>query len=147
MNRQEAFDTLAAIEEELAASRFALGRTLRNAQRDPTMLHTGHTTVAGLQLAARNVEVTYTVRLFAAFEGTLRDFWSTFRSTNPLVSVLMDRIGARAYIQADWLQDAHEVREFRNELMHEHQTYPRLSFGECRSRLCRFLSGLPVRWS
>ncbi|HOA73164.1 MAG TPA: hypothetical protein PL151_06890 [Phycisphaerae bacterium] len=103
-----------------------------------------------LQKCTRNLEITYLTRLFAEFEAVRRDFYSSStRSHRPrrtMVETLMHKVAARQFVPSDVLREAHEVRMYRNDVIHDRLRTPRLSFQECRSRLGRYLYHLPVRW-
>ena len=91
--------------------------------------------------ARLNLERTYLIRLFARFEGLLRDH---LRETMPgrqptSARGLIDRVGTRSRVDTAVLEEAHRVREYRNCLAHDRPPPVNLAFGEARSRLCRFL--------
>ena len=89
----------------------------------------------------------YLVRMFAEYEGALREFWQAGmgRHTHPMASVLMDRVASRCRMPGEVLQHAHEVREYRNSLIHGGVTQP-LTLDQSRTNLCRYLSFLPLEW-
>jgi hypothetical protein len=67
--------------------------------------------------------------------------------THPPMKDLLDSIAVQRGIPQDWLDDAHEVREFRNGFVHEGEGEEiSLTLVEARSRLCRYLSRLPEDW-
>jgi hypothetical protein len=97
---------------------------------------------------AENLEGTYLIRLFAAFETGLRSYWQSVRDTVPLTRVLIDSIAARHEISLDWCDAVHQVREYRNSLVHEsdEQVDP-ISLADAQGRLSRFFSKLPFEWN
>jgi hypothetical protein len=150
MNRNEAFQNLVAVFNQLGAARFSLHQAISAVSRDPTRLPDGLTPIH-LQDCADNLEVTYLTRLFAEFEGVLREFyWSAIRpGRRPRwtpIEIMMDRIAARLYIPYAELQRAHEVRAYRNDVIHDRLRTPRLAFQDCRSRLGKYIYYLPTRW-
>lgn len=151
MQQQEAFRRLNLVRDEFDAARFSLAQTLRDLDSDPNVYHAGkrqQVTHGQLQTCAENLQITYLVRLFAEFEAILRDYWlkGRHRRTEPGMEVLMDRLGAYCTVTCDDLQDAHEVRAYRNDVIHAHLQNPRFDFHECRSRLAHFVRWLPLHW-
>jgi hypothetical protein len=151
MNLQEAYRKLDEVRDEFHAARFALGQTIRVFDDDPLVHHTGlqhQITMHHLDSCAENLQITYLLRLFAEFEGILRDYWLNGRNrpTSPTMTDLMNSIAAYRTMMNDDVQDAHEVRDYRNDVMHEHLQDPRFDFQTCRSRLARFVRWLPQRW-
>ncbi len=95
------------------------------------------------------MEATYLVRMFADFEAGLRDFWRNGlgRRTVPKMEPLMNRIAAYRSVPEPVLSEAHDVREFRNAIVHEGDRHANpIGIEEARRRLCRFLGRLPRDW-
>lgn len=137
-----------AVEREYNAVRFAMNRLLNALKQDPGSL-SGDLRMRDLYVAEAHLEGTYIIRLFAEFETCLRKFWevASQKTTQPRMRDLIDGIRARRQIPFDQIHDAQSVREFRNGLVHEReQEGEALSIGESRSRLCHYLSFLPVEW-
>ena len=88
--------------------------------------------------------------MYAEFEAALRSFWKSpqgmRRRTDPNVHLLIDSIGARRNIDSTTIAGAHDVREYRNDLLHSGAPGLTLTLQECRSLLCRFSSFLPLQW-
>ena len=151
MKPNEAFNKLGDVREEFFAAKFSLVETLRAYNADAEVHHAGnqqHVTLGHLQVCSDNLQITYVLRLFAEFEGILRDYWhyARKRTTDPPMAVLMDSLAAYCHMKADDVRNAHEVREYRNDVVHDHLQDSRLDFPECCSRLARFLRWLPQRW-
>jgi hypothetical protein len=152
MTQWEAFDKLRSIQDELEAARFSISRTLREVYSDATTLAETDYVLRPSQIrdCAVNLDVTYLLRLFAEYEGILRDFWAAIRPSPhrrlTRMEVLMDRIATVRQIPRDVIEDAHEVRDFRNAFIHDHSHADNLIFGECKSRLSFFISYLPRMW-
>jgi hypothetical protein len=151
MNRKEAFERLDDVREEYSAAAFSIGRTLRHFDDDSSMRQSGpleRITLHSLEKCDRNLEITSLLRLFAEFEGVLRDYCANGRkrSTTPPMIDLLNGIAAYRFINADDLLGAHEIREYRNSIVHEHLQDPQFGFSTCRSRLARFLRWLPQTW-
>ena len=151
MNLQEAFDKLDGVGDEFSAATFSLGHTLRTFESDPGLSQAGapeKLTLHHVQVCGANLEITYLVRLFAEFEGILRDYWAHGRKrpTAPPMVDLMNSIAAYCFMNDDDRDDAHQVREYRNGVVHEHRQNPQFGFQTCRSRLARFVRWLPRTW-
>jgi len=151
MTRQQAYRRFEGVRDELHAARFSLGRTLL-AHRDDALVRQAagreQITAHHLESCVGNLELTYLLRLFAEFEGVLRDYWlhGLHRTTRPQMTDLMNSIAAYCHTTDDDVNDAHEVREYRNAVIHEHAQDLRFEFRVCRSRLARFARWLPPEW-
>jgi hypothetical protein len=107
---------------------------------------------SSLRDADRNLEGTYLVRLFAAFEAALRSY-DRARHSDPTrkrdASVLIDETGGRrgqgtsTAIRAG----AHAVQRVRNDWAHEDDATPEpMTLSDAGARLQRYLSWLPEEW-
>ena len=151
MFRANAYILLDRVTEELEAARFAITRTLGAVDRDAAWarlaeqarVHRGE-----LDRCRANLEATFLLRLFAEFEGILRHYWKhgLHRRTEPKVSVLIARVAAARGMSAAHRFGADQVREYRNDLIHEHSRKAHLTFVTGRSYIGRFLSWLPLEW-
>jgi hypothetical protein len=146
-----AFATLARVREESIAARFALHETLRlwNAVPEiPMEARAADVTDGALRKTLANLEITYVLRLFAAFEGILRDYWESGlgRATEPPMQQLLDSVAAQRKMSPADLDAAHEVREYRNELIHEDLRVARFDMQQCVSALGSYLRWLPQSW-
>jgi hypothetical protein len=151
MNRNEAYRRLGDVREEYRAAIFSLSETLRACNSNPATHHAGHrqhVSLGNLQSCFRNLQITYVVRLFAEFEAILRDYWlnARKRTTRPPMMDLINSLAAYRTMPADDVQYAHEVREYRNDVIHSHLQDPRFDFSVCSSRLAKFLSWFPQTW-
>ena len=151
MTREEAFNTLRRLRDEMDAGRFALARALTSWNNDPQFLSAaifGGITDTELRRCAKNFEVTYVLRLFAEFEAILRHYWASglHKKSRPDMHPLMDSIAKRRGMNVDDLSGADDVRKYRNDIIHESLRNARLSFSECLSALGRYLRWLPLMW-
>ena len=140
MNRSAAYDLLARVEDELDAAQFALSYVLR-----------GIDVNANFAQAAIVEGVTgneFVLRLFSEFEGILRDYWrgGLGRITRPDMHPLMESIAHRRDMNQDDLDQAHEIREYRNDVIHEAAGDARYGFSECKRALAMYLRWLPLQW-
>jgi hypothetical protein len=138
------------IEGEHRAARIAVDRLKSQVAVNPGILakdDKGH-----LRAADGNLEGTYLVRLFAAFEAALRSY-DRARHNDPsrslIAAVLIDSTGGRhgQGISTTVRDGAHAVRELRNYWAHESEAMPApLSLAEARRRLQTYLAWLPEEW-
>lgn len=136
------------VEREHIASRFAVDHLLSVVRQDPTAIK-GKVQIRELDRASDQLEGTYIIRLFAEFETILRMFWLASRSKYPPARTrdLLDGVGARCRIPHDRIQHAHDVRDYRNVLVHEREErIEAIPIHKARSHLCHFLSFLPRAW-
>ena len=100
-----------------------------------------------LVTAMDHLEPTYLVRLFAEFETGLRQYWDTTRESNPKTRDLINSLADKHGVPATVLTIAHQVREYRNSLVHEREDTPQeIRMDEARGVLCTFFSFLPNSW-
>src|SRR5262249_16538805 len=136
MERSEAYRRLTRVRDEFLAARASMAYTLRQvwaASINPPL----SVTLEQLNLGSKNLEITYVVRLFSEFEGILLDYWQTEmnRSTEPTVRTLIDRIADSRRMSPEQIADAHHVRDFRNDIVHEQLRELRFPMDECGSIL------------
>ena len=151
MTRQESFGLLHRIRDELDAGRFALARVLADLYRDAGVYQAARidgVTGEELKRCARNLEITFVLRLFAEFEAILRNFWlhGVGKATEPEMRVLMESIGRRRGMSDEDLAHAHEIRKYRNDIIHENLRNARFAFPECLRILGLFLRWLRLQW-
>ncbi len=126
----------------------AITRYYAQCMSDPTLVDEQAFTPSDIRDSRDNIGDIYLVRMFADFEQTLRHCWqSSFRrNSHPMARVLVDSIAARSYVPADSLARVHEVRNYRNALVHGGELPPKVSLAMARGYLCRFMSYLPREW-
>ncbi len=138
------------IKGEYQAARFAVDRLKSQAAAELLKARDG--TRAYLKDADKNLEGTYLVRLFAAFEAALRSY-DRARHNDPTrtldASLLIDSTGGRRGqgISTAVRTGAHSVRLMRNYWAHENDIPPApMTLAEARARLQTYLSWLPEEW-
>jgi len=147
-SNNEWMNRVKAVEREHTAMRFASEYLLNAVQQDPTALK-GNLRVRDVNESVERLEGTYTIRLFAEFETSLRTYWLASRITDPPSRTrdLLDGVAARCRIPHDHIQNAHAVREYRNVLVHERdEDVDPIPIALSRRHLCMFLSFLPIEW-
>jgi hypothetical protein len=151
VKRDEAFNTLRRLLDEFEAATFAVTYVL-GAWNDSSDLiiaaKAGGVTDGNVRRCARNLEFTFVLRQFAEFEAILRDFWKVGlkRATRPEMERLMNSIARRRRMSPEDLVAAHEVREYRNQVIHENLRTTLLDFHSCQRALGKYLRWLPVKW-
>jgi len=151
MTRFEAYQMLARVRDELEAARYALSAVTRTwdqhiAAAPP--LATRAMSIGDLQRCLDHVELTYIMRLFAAFEAVLRDYWlnGVGRTTEPDLVQLLSSLHARQKMDDGTLNAANDVRRWRNKVIHRDLRALQYDFAGCASTFGRFVSWLPVQW-
>jgi hypothetical protein len=86
--------------------------------------------------------------MFACFESSLRHYWrASVRDTRPLTEQLISSIAGRRGVPQDTVDAVHEIREFRNCLIHEEtEVEERFTIDEASRHLNTFLARLPLKW-
>jgi hypothetical protein len=138
-----------AIEREWLVASIAAEDLGERLSADPSALAGERLKIADYRSFRDNLELTYLIRLFAEFEAGLREAWAiAFRqATTPRMQDLVDSIAARCVIAPGWRDDAHNIRIYRNALVHEGgDDAQAIGLREACSGLCRFFSGLPHHW-
>lgn len=147
MKPEPFIDWIRVVESEHEAARLALHRCSYATRTDPTVLRGTGIRPKDLLAAQEKLEVTYVVRMFAEFESALRHISRLMHRTNQMprtyVSRLMDRLASACRIDDENLRLAHNVRQYRNALVHESTGGSALTLKKCRSFLCKFLARIP----
>ena len=145
-------DHIKQVEGEYRAARFALDELKARLVVTPEFLHKQDEARKYLRRADGNLEGTYLVRLFAAFEAALRSY-DRARHNDPTrnqdAAVLIDTVGGRRGqgISAAVRAGAQAVRRVRNYWAHESDATPEaMTIAEARARLQTYLSWLPEEW-
>ncbi len=151
-DKYEWLDRLRAVDREAAVVAEAVAR-LQLGRAEGSMALPPGTSARDLASAARMLEATYLVRLWAEFEAAIRSYHRSLTGDrSPLrTRDLIETVGGArrgSAIPRPIRSAVHEVREYRNSLAH-HRNIPGspISLPEARRRLGRFLGSLPDRWS
>jgi hypothetical protein len=136
------------VDREFRVVRLALSGFITAISKDPTSLdQEGDVSPGHCRLALERLEATYFIRIFAEFEAALRDYWSSFRSSEPPARDLLEGITAARLIPDELGIAAHEVREHRNDLVHDPTVRNvAMSLLSARSILCKYVARLPPTW-
>jgi hypothetical protein len=114
----------------------------------PEYLYQHDLSLADLKSLAKELHDIYFTRMFACFESVLRNYWRTkVRNNKPRTEHLISSIAGKLGIPQDILDAAHEIREFRNFLIHEEQELKRrFTIEEASGYLNTYLARLPLQW-
>lgn len=139
---------LAAVRTEFYATRGALAFTLREWPALRSERELEGQTLEALHLAVKNVESTYTLRLFAEFEAILREQYPVSRPGRKVPTQsdsLINGLGSHYKIAPARLQNVHRVRRFRHSVAHAGPAAEPITFPDALSHLNWFLSFIPSR--
>ena len=116
--------------------------------RDPTLAGDDEFGVRDIRDCREDMENTYLTRMFSEFEITLRDYWANAcrRKTYPPARDLIDAIASRRAVIWDVLAKVHQIREYRNAIIHGGAVAPRIQLVESQTCLSKFISRLPWQW-
>ena len=142
-------DRIKDVEKEYRVAQIASQWLRPKLTADPSALRTAGLRRRDADRFAARLEPTYLIRLYAEFEAGLREVWREWfrRSTFPPMEVLIERIGAVREISPDVLAAVHEVRAYRNDLVHDVRGgAPPVPIDQARSHLCSYFGWLPLDW-
>jgi len=151
-NRFERIDRLKAVERECKVVSDAIQR-LRVEVADGRVVLPDGTSARDLDAAHRRLEATFLIRLWAEFETTVRSYYGWLRNDlDPRIRAvdLINTVAAsrRGRAVADSARvGVHEVREYRNTLVHDRDDQaPLVTLSDARRRLNHYLAKLPEHW-
>ena len=151
-SRFEWIDRLKSVVREHRVAEAAVERLRIAILNDPTHAP-GGTTHRDLVATSVNLEATYLVRLWAEFETSLLSYFRALKSDPEARIRAVDLVNAVAGVRRGRAIDTpvrdkvHEVREYRNSLVHERtDPAPAVILTEARRRLNNFLGKLPEQW-
>jgi hypothetical protein len=136
-----------SVEREYVVARFAADRLDQHARANPAVLH-GDLRLRDIQTLTERLEGTYILRSFAEFEQGLRNYLRAFRIRVPKnAEPLINRVRDRAQIANDDTASAHEVRLYRNALIHDDaDPAPPVSMRDATRSLGIFMGWLQRYW-
>ena len=135
------------MEAEYRAAALAVRDLLARAGDDPTVLGAGEVTHADVRACLLNLEATYLVRMFAVFEEALRDVRRVVYLKAGTIHAysLIQQCAARQGVRFDDLDNAHQVRDYRNTIVHGGDATP-VPLPQARQWLCKFFGWMPPKW-
>jgi hypothetical protein len=147
--RQERIERIGEIERECQAAASAVRLLMEELHRDPNFLDDDALQFQDAVRLKSKLEATFVIRLFAEFEAGLRNYWfdGMSRRTKPPMTDLVDAIGAYRAIPRDRVDGVHDVRTFRNSLVHEGNEETRaMPLKTAKSWLRKYANYLPLDW-
>lgn len=136
-----------AVEREYDVARLAADRLAQHTRDNPDVLK-GNLKLADIDKVVNHLEGTYLLRLFSEFEVALRHFLRALklkvpRNAEPLINKVKDR----AHIANDNALKVHDVRRYRNNLVHDDANpADPISMREATRALGTFLGWLQRYW-
>lgn len=144
--RRDWLERIKAVEREFLAARKAVDEFITALERGTAALPP-NTKVRDVYTMSDNLEGTYLIRIFAAFESGLRNYWATIKDTIPPARDLIESIAGRRGVPDELRDEVHEVRRYRNSLVHEgDEEMSPIALGMARGRLCTYVARLPDEW-
>jgi hypothetical protein len=147
--RQRRLERMRAIEREWCVASIAAEKVGEHLRANPSALDEENLGPADYRNFRDNLESTYLIRIFAEFEAGLREAWAIAfqQTTRPRMRDLIESFWARCGISDEWRDLVHDVRTYRNALVHESgEDAQPIELREACSGLCRFFSHLPHHW-
>jgi hypothetical protein len=152
VRRQQAFAILDGVWTEFVSGRYAVALLEKSALANPTLLPEKPYKILPSHLRAclRNLETTYTLRLFSEFEGNLRGYWAVRRpgkaQRRTLTEVLISRIGSILVVPGNIVAEVQAVREYRNQIIHHANVANPIALAEAVKRLNKYITYFPLQW-
>jgi hypothetical protein len=153
IKRQQRLVRIANVAQEFLAAQTA-ANWLRGCQEtDPNFgKQHGWEPKAGIQFC-ENMEATYIVRMYAEFEAGLRDYWQTHlnKTSHPKMAQLVGHLIPNQQFSQDVIDNANEVREYRNYLVHDMddevpEGIREFTVLQAKQCLCAYFGRLDARW-
>jgi hypothetical protein len=152
IKRQQRILRIEAVANEYNAAKSAATLLIGQLQSDPNFGESQGWKARDGAAFRSNLESTYIIRLYAEFEAGIRDYWAKHRnkSTHPKMSQLLKSLADQRF-SSDCLEDADDVREYRNFLVHDESDRrpPGLrifTVAEAKSCLCSYFGRLDADW-
>lgn len=147
MYRKQIIDEMKAVQQEYAVAAHAVAALRLRLNRAKPMPGDVDLSDLAVRRCAQHLDATYYIRLFAVFEESLRQVWevSMEKKTRPKTEDLLNGCAARRDMEHDILREAHEVRDYRNMLVHGGNAAT-VTLDEAIRRLCLFFSRMPPQW-
>ena len=140
----EICSALSQAQDERVVATLAVDDFYKWSQSDPRVLRQNGVSLSDVRNCLTHLETTYFVRLFAIFEQALRVIWKAKygKKKDARTKDLLAGCYTRQRMQHDVWQNADEVRDYRNTILHGGAAPP-VSLGEAKRRLCIFMSWMP----
>jgi hypothetical protein len=148
-DRHDWAQRIKAVERQYKTARLAIDRLRAQSQADASIV-LQFPDARNVKETLQDLEPTYVIRIFAVFENGLRSYWQSVNpGRKPDMKPLMDAIGSKCKVPYEILKQAHEVREYRNQIVHQRkpgEAVLYIAMDEVRRRLSMYFDRLPFRW-
>ena len=153
IKRQQRIARIAAVLQEYLAAKTASDLLTAQTDADPSFGRDhGWEPKAG-ETFTENLEATYIIRIYSEFEAALRDYWLTYckQTTRPKMYQLVNQAIPDQRFSQDLIDNADDVRLFRNFLVHDIEDEPgedMVSFTvkQAKTHLCAYIGRLDPSW-
>ena len=145
VDRDDWGQRIKAVERQYKTARLAIERLRAQSQADASIV-LQFPDARNVKETVQDLELTYVIRIFAVFENGRQ---SMKPGKKPDMKPLMDAIGSKRKIPDEILKEAHEVREYRNQIVHQKnpgEAVIYIAMDEVRRRLSTYFDRLPFRW-
>jgi hypothetical protein len=153
IKRQQRLQRIADVVQEYLAAKTAATWLDGQMAANPSFGRLHDWDAKAAQSFSGNLEATYIIRMYAEFEAGLRDYWATYkgRQTRPdMVTLIRNAVPTQTFTQ-DCVDDADDVRIYRNFLVHDMEEEPpsdmvTFTVLQAKKNLCTYFSCLNPRW-
>jgi hypothetical protein len=154
IKRQLRIERISAVEQEYYAALSAAALLREQLNANPNYgVEYGWRQRAGRDFD-NNLDGTYVIRMYAEFEAALRDYWKTYRGkdTHPKMVQLVNESIPDQHFPQDSIDNADDVREYRNFLVHDIEDEPppqmvAFTIPEAKKHMCAYIACFNPRWS
>lgn len=148
MLRSACYDRVKAVRTACHTALETINVFKQLATNQPDLLYENDLTLPDINDVLRQMHDAYFVRMFGCFESVLRQYWQAeVKKSKPQMQLLCNSIANRLGIPQDTLDLVHEVRDFRNFVVHEeHEIIVRHTIDTAFGHLNAYLSRFPVQW-
>lgn len=148
MLRLDCHDRIKQVKSRYETARQTVNMLISLVKQQPQYLYDNNLSLMELQALEEELHSVYFIRMFACFESSLRHYWRTsVKNTKPQTKQLLSSIAGRRGVPQDTLGVVHEIREFRNFLIHEeHEVGKQFTIDEAIGQLNTYLARLPLQW-
>lgn len=145
--RDDQIRRLKSIESECNHVKASIAIALSEAQKNGNILGINNISVSELRSALNNSEQTYFIRMFAAFEDSVRLYRMSYKpNRKPQTEVLLRTVSSKIKCTFDVYNNVDVVRVIRNEIVHGGKSELPESLAILRSHMCKYLAELPPVW-
>ena len=148
MRRLDCHDRIKKTKSSYDAALKAVTVVIRLAEEQPDFRYNHNLDLTEMRALEKVLHDVYFVRMFACFESSIRHYWwNKIRETKPLTEQLLSSMAGRLGVPQDTLDTVHEIRSFRNILIHEdHRATRQFTIDEASGPLNTYLARLPREW-